>query len=206
MKNIKLLLATTAMLSMGAMAAYAGVSDKGESVTINVSAGIVHAIEIDYDTIQNLYFGKLIDPINGSTVIISSSDSATQAEGSAKLVNNKLNTTYGPSQGKINFVTPLTQDDIGNYHLNAVFPDTLALSNGSEKCGDVTFTHEIIGGDWGEELVGEDPEMGDPGTMMPYSYPFEGVRYGGTFTVTKNGLAAGDCSASATVTLLYTGM
>ena len=59
MKNFKLLLATTAILSMGTMAVNAGVVGQ-DTLTVPVSAEVIRPLQLEYT--QELDFGRVIAP------------------------------------------------------------------------------------------------------------------------------------------------
>ena len=70
MKNFKLLLATTAILSTGlVVGALADGYNTGETENFKVYVDFVNGLELDHD--EDLAFGTVINPVAGETVIVS---------------------------------------------------------------------------------------------------------------------------------------
>ena len=110
MKNFKLLLATTAILSMGAMTVKAEI--KGESVNLPASVEIIRSAFLDVE--QNLDFGKIVIP-GDNTGIVATMDSSGQVSvenmysgetaGAYVLTNGKLGLISGAQCANLSIPT-----------------------------------------------------------------------------------------------------
>lgn len=194
MKNMKLLLATTAILSMGAMAANAAVSadetytNLSNAVTINMDVAFVHSLNIIEHSRTN--FGILLNPMAGQSVTISSLNDTPTLGGGATLAFNSG--TNAPKRGSL-FVTPTYNGANNDTHTvpygryDVVFgASSVDLVNGSEVCGTVTDFNWTTGH---TSFDGAEP-----------------IYYGATFTVDSSMTAShrfsGKCTGSTTATLV----
>lgn len=165
MKNIKLLLATTAILSMGAMVVNAGTT--GADVTIHPQVTMVSDFGIT--SVQELNFGKVAWGTSGKSLTITASadenkDIATDIEGSAIYFG-------GANAGIIVIGGPAQSPYYGkNYELS--FPTEIILSTtvgeGDEatdvECGRVS--------NFNQASVRQGGSMGS-------------IAYGGTYTIAQ---------------------
>ena len=193
MKNFKLLLATTAILSTGlAMNVMAegdiSFSDSSIKTLIHAKAKLITNLSIREDAV--LDFGSILAPRNNQTIEIT-------AEGVRNSNANFVDDEY--SAGAIAVSGDYYSDehvvknvDHTDEYYSFTFPDTMTLKAGNTVCGvvsDFTQSSEFNHGvDIGKEIV---------------------INYGGTLTLDKNietSLALNqtvECEGEATVTLVY---
>ena len=189
MKNFKLLLATTAILSTGfglKVMAVADTVSSGTNIEITPSVKIIKPLTV---TQQQLKFGTIISPKLNDTVVVSNDPQITKATGSATLLTTTISDDSDLQRGilKIDDSNILGEMQVTNYEyhdFSIILPtEPITMSNDSTLCGTATLSLNNAG----ESIISD----------KIYFY------YGGTFTITnENALPEGTCSGRAVVTVV----
>ena len=183
MRNFKLLLATTAILSTGlTMETHAWDTVTVASQTLNAGVNFVEPLEIEIN--DQLFFGLVSNPVAGQTVVIDANGGETT--GTATRIDNL---TFRP---KINVTGPLDgyspAIDTQNGDLTLMLPEDITLKNSDGYvCGHVT-----------EMTVSDDFSL-DP-INSSYGYIGGKLTIGAKEGETFSG-ASGNCTGYGTITL-----
>ena len=194
------LLAATAILSMGTMAANAAGNYGNQGlISSHVNASNTETIHMDVKfveplsitEVEHLDFGTLVAPRSGNTVVmVGNANGSVDISGSA--IQLFSSGTGSPHQGKLSVSGNLTNYSGGLWDLyftNDSVTLTSGTGNDAKTCGKVTGFRA--------------PYAGITSTDFASGYLY----YYATFTVdpsiTENNTFQGSCSGSNTVTLVY---
>ena len=150
MKNLKLLLATTAILSMGAMAAKAEEIVSGVA-SLQASVNFVEPVSITQS--QALHFGTLLHPEAGQSVIWQPNDSTTEIASSSDAQQVFSSGSLAPQVGIMTYSGPTINLEEG-YEFRLFFSSTeigtqdkdatISLTSGNKTCGSVSFANDYV--------------------------------------------------------------
>ena len=202
MKNFKLLLASTAILSMGVLTANA--SNDYNMGTINFTANATFVQPITVSDIYNLNFGVLSGAVKGDTVTVSTDGAYTKTgtvtllQGTETIVGNFTVSNSLPYQQ--------AYDDCNEFAI--VIPD-VELKNGNTYCGYVSdfkidgtgFGENRCTSDGGETYCWTSHRTGMDGTHNIGATLYIDDHSGGS---TLSSVPVGHCTANVTATIMYT--
>jgi len=203
MKNKFLLLATTALLSMGAIAANsANTNISGTPAKLDASVKFMEPVSITQT--QALHFGTLLRPQAGQTVVWGPSDLTAVSSGStaqqvftsgAQAPKIGIMKYTGPNltkeQSGIRLLFSSTQN--GTQGENATVPLTSGSGQNAKTCGSVLFTPNLAKS--GSSSYGDTSALNNN----------DEIYIGGAFTVDENydnSISYGECTGSVYVTLV----
>ena len=130
MKNFKLLLATTAILSMCAVSVMATYDTEVGRVTINSKLRLVQSLEVS--EVKPLLLGVILNPQEGQTLVLDPNEEGPT--GNANVVSSS--TQFGE-------ISVDSFSGYDNYNvIRAHFPTKTELKKGNDLCGEITYIPE----------------------------------------------------------------
>ena len=178
MKKFNLLLATTAILSTGALIANA------TELGVKINAQVAMFPDFSMNEVQELSFGTIIGPVENQLVVVTPSG-ALGSGTTAKVTDTKVKeggktVNYTIHAGKIEVIAADPQIEGVLPSVDLILPKNIVLKDGSNTCGEVT---EV--------------------SASEYSMEDGGFTYGGTFKVGDISSATLFCTGSETITAVW---